>query len=104
MAGDIVNGGDLAKYRFLDLAPIVGAWTPGAETAAAWREDRRRKLALYSRGRIGLYVGVGDRDGLQQQIGVGMGGVLIEIVGQRDLADLAQVHHAHAVGDVLHDG
>ena len=74
MAGDIVNGGNFTKYRFLDLAPIVGAWTPGAEATAARREDRRRKLALYSSGRIGLYVGVGDRDGLQQQIGVRMRG------------------------------
>jgi hypothetical protein len=28
----------------------------------------------------------------------------VQVVGRRDLADLAEVHHAHAVADVLHDG
>ena len=44
------------------------------------------------------------RDGLEQGFGVGVEGLLVEVVGRADFAHLAQIHHAHSVADVLDNG
>ena len=48
--------------------------------------------------------GVGLGDGGEQGLGVGVLGAVVEVVGPRHLAQLAEVHHRHAVAHVLHHG
>ena len=44
------------------------------------------------------------RDRRQQALRVRLARIAVDVVGIRDLDDLALVHHHHLVGDVLHDG
>ena len=48
--------------------------------------------------------GVGLGDGGEQGLGVGVRGAVVEVVGRRHLAQLAEVHHRHPVAHVLHHG
>ena len=47
-------------------------------------------------------VGVGDRHGRQQGLGVGVDGAPVELLRGRDLDDLAEIHDRDPVGDVPH--
>ena len=57
----------------------------------------RQDDAVHVRLRIGL------RDGGQQRLGVRMLGIAEQLLGLGQLDHLADVHHAHPVGDVLDD-
>ena len=75
------------------------------EAAARWRThgawDLARDDLLAARG---FQLGVGDRHGCQQRLGVGMQRILVELVAGRDLDNAPEVHHGDAVADVAHDG
>ena len=56
-----------------------------------------------TRRRARSVAGIRHRHRRQQRDGVRMERVLVERGGRRDLDDLAEVHHGHAVGDVADD-
>ena len=53
---------------------------------------------------VAATVGSGDGNRVQQHMGVVVRRRLVELVGRRDLAELAEVHHRDAIADVLDDG
>src|SRR5260370_6340612 len=75
------------------------------EPAAFGRVDRRGDLALEQDGLAArLELGVRVRDRAQQDLGVWMQRVVVNLSTVRDLDDLAEVHDRHAVADVAHYG
>ena len=81
---------------------LVLARAAGLEGAAGRRVHRRGDVALEHDVRL-LDAGVGDRDGREQRLGVGVVGRLEDLVGGADLDHVAEVHHHHPVGEVAHD-
>ena len=69
------------------------------EPAAAGGIHRAGDLALEHHLLLAAEVGIGLGDGVQQEAGVGMEGLVIEVFLGGDLTDLTQEHHAHPVGD-----
>jgi hypothetical protein len=47
--------------------------------------------------------GVRLGNGLEKDLGVGMKGVLINLLAGGDFHDLAEVHDGHPLADVMHD-
>ena len=72
------------------------------EVAAARRVDRARHVAL-EHDALALRQRIGDRHRREQRLGVRMDRPLVELLGRRELDDLAEVHDGDAVGDVAHD-
>ena len=72
-----------------------------AEGAALWWIDRRRHISLEENA-ILLQCWIGLRNRGKKSLGVGVFRALVDRLGIGELDDLAEVHHRHAVGDVLH--
>ena len=102
MAGCPVAGGDLLELRHLGGAPLVCVGAAGAEAAAGRRVQGAGHVAL-QHDALGLACreGVCHRDGRDQAAGVGVDAVGDQLVAVGQLHQLAQVHDADAVGDVL---
>jgi len=73
------------------------------EATARRRIEGARHLALQD-DLLAHVVGMGRQRVVQQDLRVGMQRVRVELVGGRGLDQFAQVHHADARADVLHDG
>ena len=74
----------------------------GAETAAARRVQRAGHIALqHNAVALAGRHGVSHRNGRDQAAGVGVDAVGDQLVAVGQLHQLAQVHDADAVGDVL---
>src|SRR5262249_53104240 len=103
VARHVVLGRDLADLGLLHRAALFGSQAPGAEPATGRWGHRgghladRRVAVLPTRARVG------HRDRAEQHVRVVVRRVVVELLGTRDLADLAEVHHAHAVTHVPHD-
>ena len=92
-----VSGGSIAGR-------LGGPRAAGVEAAARRRVDRVGRLAADQRaGPRAVLLGVGDRDRRQQGAGVGMDRLGVELLGGRELDQLAQVHDCDPVGDVADD-
>src|SRR5437764_2832333 len=78
---------------------MVTAWM---KNAAGRRTRGRWNVALQNDSLLSR-LRVGHRHGRKQRLGVWHQRLTIEIVRRRQLHDLAQIHHRHAVGDVLDD-
>ena len=95
---------DLAHLGLVRRAALLGVRAAGAEPAARrWRQGRRDlaadALACHHGGlRIGL------RDRAEERSGVRVRGCGVQLVGLRELAQLAEVHHRDPVAHVLDDG
>ena len=102
MAGCPVAGGDLLELRHLGCAPLICVGAAGAEAAAGRRVQGAGHIAL-QHDTLGLTCrdGVCHRDGRDQAAGVGVDAVGDQLVAVGQLHQLAQVHDADAVGDVL---
>ena len=90
------------KRGFLAPANFLGHGTPGVEATACGRPLGRGHVAVHP----GLHAAPGGVHGGnrgQEAPGVGMRGSCEELLGARLLHDLAEVHHGHAVGQVLLD-
>ena len=94
--------GIFPEPRRLDSADIHGVTAPWMEGAAGRRIDRIRHVALED-DPVRAMVQVGDRNGRQQGLRIGMGGVGIEVVGVGQLHDPPEVHHRDPVAYVFHD-
>ena len=73
------------------------------ELAALGRVGGRRDAAL-QHDTVHLHRGIGDGDGGEQGFGVGVQRVAEDILRGAILHQIAQIHDAHRVGDVLHHG
>src|SRR5262249_36212328 len=73
--------------------------------AAGGRLQRTTNLAFDDRTWAPrLHVRVGDRDGGQERLGIGMQRRPVELVPAGDLDDTAEIHDGDAVRDMPHDG
>jgi len=101
VAGGHVAAAVLGQWRLLLAADLGGVAAARVETASRGRHDRARHVALEHdlHPAVGQ-VGVRDRNRGQQGLGVGVDGPLVELLGRRDLHDLAQVHDRDAVRHV----
>ena len=70
-----------------------------SRTAAPAGSARRRRAR--SRSRVSLHLGVGHDGGREQRLRVRMLGIAEELARAAQLHDLAEVHHCHAVAEVL---
>jgi hypothetical protein len=79
--------------------------TSGGKGAAFGREEGTGDL---TRQGIPLPVsfkaGVGNWDGREKRLSVGMTGIAVEFFGRGDLDNISQVHDGDAVGDVFYHG
>src|SRR5215207_2305437 len=72
------------------------------ETAAGWRPDRARHVALEADA-LPLHGRVRDRHRREQRLGIGVLRHRVEVACARDLDDRAEIHHRHPRADVLDD-
>ena len=77
--------------------------TPVVEPAAGWGVYRGSQASPDLHGGP-LHPGVGDGHGGDERLGVGVEGVLQQILRLRHLHDLPQVHHGDAVAHVAGHG
>ncbi|RPK76440.1 hypothetical protein EES42_03360 [Streptomyces sp. ADI95-17] len=92
------------QQRHLQFAPLLRLPAPGAEAAAGGRVGGRRDVAVQD-DPLPVLPGrrVRHRDRGQQRLGVGVRGVVVDLLVRADLDDPAQVHHPDPVGDVPDD-
>src|SRR5579884_1161654 len=104
VAGHHVLAADVAPLRVGRLADIDGDGTARVETAAAGRVHRRGHITGQDDAlALAFDPRVRDRHGREQGLGVGMGGMEIQLVPVGQLDHTAEVHHGHSVTDVAHD-
>ena len=90
------------RGAFLGVAELLPQPAPGVEPASRGRVHRGRDVALEDQPAApAARIRVGDRG--QEGHGVGVAGLPVEVLHRAHLRDLAQVHHAHPVADVLDD-
>jgi len=90
----------LQKWGLLgaDLEPESTAWM---ESAARRRIDGAWDLPLQGEN-LAPDLGIGNGYRGEQKNRVGVAGMRVDLMALRNLHDLPQIHHRHAVGDVLH--
>ncbi len=104
MTGHPVAVGLLQQHRLLGGAALGRLPAARAEAAARGRIERARHIAFeHDAPARALALGVGERDGGQQCLTVGMHRAGVEISGPGRLDDPAEIHHGDAVRDVAHD-
>ncbi len=104
-AGRVTEGGRYREGRHLAGTALPGLPAAGAE-AAAGGDVRRGRHVSGEDDPLAVFAGlrVGDRHRREQCLGVGVGGVLVDLGVPSDLHDPAQVHDADPVGDVPDHG
>src|SRR5260221_13736541 len=95
-AGLDVARRDLARLRHARGAFGDGVGAAGAEDAARGWVDRARDVALQDDA-LALAVGVGDRHGGKQRLGIGVLGAAAQLAGRRALHDAAEIHDDDAI-------
>ena len=108
---DAVTGEDpvlvshVAPHGVFPAAGVRRIGAAGTETAAgrgvhgAWHVAFEDDALAFV-----LYVGIGDRHGREQGLGVRVERVVVQLVARRELDEDAEVHHPDAIGDVLDHG
>ena len=93
----------LDQFRGLLPADLLAEATPGIEATARRRIDWTLYITLkdYALAHP-VCPWIRDRDGGQQSLGIGMQGMLIQFIAVANLHQLAQIHHAYPVGDMLY--
>ena len=94
---------DLTLLRRFGLAALRGIGAAGVELAAGRRVGRGRDGALQHHA-LALDSRVRDGNGREQRLGVGVQRMAKNVVGLAVLHQIAQVHNADSVGDMLDDG
>ena len=90
----------LERGRFGVTQRLLRNRAAGVKVAAGGWIDGARHVPLQHDARP-LDLGVGDRHGRQQRLGVRVQRVGVEVMTRRDLYDAAQVHYGDAIADVL---
>ncbi len=103
VAGDQMAGEQLPRLGHLRRAAVGGARAAGAEPAPGRRVDRRRRLAAQRRRRPPR-ARLGRRDRVEQRLCVGVQRLLVNGLARSDLAELAEIHDADPVADLLDQG
>ena len=101
-AGHEVVGGDLDRLGIRQGAGLGAVVAPLGEPAPGLHVDRVAHLAPEDHEVLVPGREVGDRDGAQERLRVGVLGVGEQLVRGRQLHALPEVHHHDLVGDVLH--
>ena len=91
------------QLRLLGPAAVEDIRAAGMKTAALGRIGRARHLAFQDDA-LPCRTRLGHRDGRQQRFRIGMHGRGEDISLWRELDDLAEIHHRHAMRDVLDNG
>ena len=94
---------DLAEVRRAVLADLHALRAARVELAACGRIARGRDAALKDDA-VHLVIRIGHRDSREQRLGVGMQRMGKDLVRRGILDQIAEVHHADRVGDVLNNG
>ena len=104
VAGSEVLQAERAERRLLLGAEILRERAPRAEAAARRRRDRRGKLAAHLDDLASARQHrIGNRDRVDQASRVRMGRALVDLLRRPDLDELAEIHDADGVCQVLHD-
>ena len=103
VAGAEVTGFDLPEGRHTFGTLFGGVTAAGAEGAAGGGIQRRRNVSFQNNTLVGPgYLGIRNGNSGQQALGVGMHGMIVNLIGICHLHHLAQVHNRNAVGNVAH--
>jgi len=102
MARREVVGGHLAERRLVQHANLLRVVAARVEAAARRRGDRAGDIPRQDHARL-LSPRVRDGGGREQRLGVGVERDPVEGLGVGQFRELSQVHHGHAVADVLHN-
>ena len=94
-----MTGGDLHQRRNR-LALVAGILAALEEAALVRHIDGRSDLALDGDALL-LYAQLGNGDGGQQRLGIGVQGIGKQLLGGRFFHDLAQVHDGDIIGEVV---
>ncbi len=95
-------GGDFTHVRGYSLAALHALRAAGVELAALGRVGRGRNGALKD-DPVHLRIRVRHRYSREQGLGVGMQGVVEDVVGLSELYHIPEVHDPDRVGDVLYN-
>src|ERR687894_515521 len=103
VAGFVVGGTVLRYKSWLVLHAVrLRARAAGVEGASLRRVRRGGDVAREDyAAALPLLLGVGDGDGREERVSVGVARLAVEPPAVRDLHYLAEVHHRHPVRDVL---
>src|ERR1700722_20270989 len=103
--GPAVAGGGMAgvvdQRRHFCTAARDDVQAAGVEAAAGRRRKRARQVALQHHT-VAPRRRVGQRNGGDEGVAVGMARLGKQLLGRRGLDDATEVHHGDAVGNVLH--
>src|SRR5262245_19417929 len=102
LARDPVARRDLLQHLLVLRTRRHAQAAPRMEPAARGRIDRTRHVAL-EQDALALEGRIGNRNRRQERFRIRVLGVGVELLGGRDLHDLAEVHHGDARADVLDD-
>src|SRR5258708_7136082 len=101
VAGDRLPAG-LGERRLDPGADVLGEGAARAEAAARRRIDRIGRIAL-DRRLLGALARIHRRPGREQRLRVGMLRAAVDRLDRPELDDLAEIHHQHAIAEILHD-
>ena len=94
----------LTQCRLLRPALFGRIRTSGVETAALRRIERCRKVALQKDSLLLRFLFSGkDRSRGKQRPGIGMGGMIENLLLTSHLHNLPEIHHRHIVADEAHN-
>jgi hypothetical protein len=103
MAGDKMTCARISPLRLSLSADVLGNRTPGMKIATWGRIAWAGHIAFQDNPlALSLRIRVSHWDGREQSFGVWMQGMVIHLILNTQLGDLAQVHHCNPTADVPH--
>ena len=106
MAGDKTPRSHWPQQRFILATDGLGQWTASVETATAGRVGGTGHIALEKHEFMPLIRMGGKLDGrdrAQKGLGIGVQRIIENRIARSQFDQLAQIHDADAVADMLHD-
>ena len=101
MTRHLVAAADVLQERLFLSADALACEAAGVKAAAGRRVDGARHVPRKQDFlAAGVRIGKGNRR--QQRLAVWMTWVCVQLLGTRHLHDAAEIHHRHAIADVLH--
>ena len=94
-------GGGLVQQRPFYFAALDGFRAARVEPAAGRPRDQAG-LNPFQNDALALIAWIQHQDGVHRRLGLQMARIAEQLASRRRLRQLAQINHAHAVGNVLH--